>query len=340
MKEFFTRFQQVFFLCLIFSCSSIPTEAPEWIYNKEMVYPSFSYISGLGDGETKEIAKNNAVAEISRYLQTSVDSVIQTELNTEKSEEGYRSSQKISRNVTVSSKTTLSGLSYTQSYFNKSEKRWYCLAYISREKAWNLYQPEIEQSKMSFYAFYNKIPKDNLIKAYQWYQKVQDAADDFLEKLVFASVIDSDKERVFYISDRLKISELASEKALVKDKISVFIEVRNDDSDLIQAELTKILSDLNFQVKNSKNLAKYIASANLDFKEQETVDDGDLIFNESPVFSLAIYDSSDSFYKYVATIEKKIISFSQKDARKKAVKAICEIIKKELKEDFTVKMAD
>ena len=325
---------------VFFSCSSSQSIAPQWVYDKESVFPKKTYISGLGEGLSKETAKNNAIAEISRYLQTSVDSSIQTNFRSESNNGITKTNQEIIRNVTVSSKSTLSGLSYTNAYFNKNEKRWYCTAYISREDAWKSYKPEIEQAKMEFYAIYEKIPKTNPLKALSWYQKVQKASDALLEKLIFASVIDSDKERVLYISDRQKIAELSGEITSLKEEISVFIDLRNDDSNLIQTELKSIFSDLGFQIKDSKILARYIAKSEIILNEQKTLDDGDTIFSENPAFSLLIFDSNDSFYQYSAHSEKKILSFSQNDAHKKAVRAIYEVIKKELKADITAKLAE
>ncbi|MBR0496605.1 MAG: LPP20 family lipoprotein [Treponema sp.] len=58
-------FLSIFILLSLFAKT---VTVPEWISNKNAVFPSETYISGLGEGKSKEAARNDAIAEVSRYL--------------------------------------------------------------------------------------------------------------------------------------------------------------------------------------------------------------------------------------------------------------------------------
>ena len=49
--------------------------------------------------------------------------------------------------VKVSSEVNLFALEYTEPYYFKKEKKWYCVAYINRADAWRQCQPQIDGAK-------------------------------------------------------------------------------------------------------------------------------------------------------------------------------------------------
>lgn len=82
MFKHFISFSVVllFIPLLVFSKS---VQVPDWILNKNAVFPSEIYISGLGDGKSKEAARNDAIAEVSRYLKTNVEITVQSKTTAE-----------------------------------------------------------------------------------------------------------------------------------------------------------------------------------------------------------------------------------------------------------------
>ncbi len=329
------------FLCVAFfalplSNAFSPKAAPSWLYNVEELFPSSKYITGLGESASRNSVKNNALAELSRYLKARVESSTNSEYNLQKNGEKKKSLQKVEQKVSVQSDITLSGVSFTQIYYSKEEKRFYCLAYITREKAWNLNQANFEQAKMEFRSIYEKTLVCSPLKALAEFPKVKKAADDFLEKLSLARVIDSDKESRFYSDDRKTIAALSSEEAKLKDKLTVSIEVKNDSLDCIKAALEKIFFDLGLVPTNSAGAA-YASKAELQYNESSHKDDEDYIWTEEPVLKIEISHASNSLYSGVIKGDKKIISFSQNDARKKAADSISRQIstlKNEIKESL------
>ena len=167
MESSFKLFLFSYILPLLFSSCATNSRIPDWVSSNESIYPESSYIKGVGIGKTKEEAKTNSAAEIGLYFQSNIDSVIHTEFKDEITSNSTETNQKLIQNITLSSKITLSGLSYTQPFYNSKDKNWYCMAYISRKKAWELYQSEVQQAKMAFYALYNNISSENPLEAYK-----------------------------------------------------------------------------------------------------------------------------------------------------------------------------
>ena len=321
------------------SCLSTKNIEPIWLHDKESVFPSKNYIAALGKGKTEEDTKNNAIFEVSRYLRTTVDSTIQTNFHSESNNGTSIQKHEIIKIINVSSNSTLSGFSFTNPYYNKKEKCFYCVAYSSRENAWKQYQPEIEQAKHEFYAIYDKIPMENPIRAIAWKQKIQESSNTFLEKLIFSAVIDSDKANSMYSSDRQNIASILEKLNTLKEELFIYIDSKNDTSNFIKASLKNTLSTLGFQIKETKKGARYILKSEITFDQTKSFFDGDVIFTLIPIISITIFDSTDTYYNN-SFYSKKIVSFSETDAQEKALKIINEIIKKELKTDLTIKLIE
>ncbi len=334
-----TLLTSLYLLLILISCATT-SGVPEWFNSKESVYPESAYITGLGNGKTKEEAKNNSIAEVSLYLQTNIESLTHTEFKDEVTAKGSEINQKLVQNITISSKTTLSGLLYTQAFYNNKDKNWYCMVFISRKKAWELYQPEVQQAKMNFYAIYNNIPSDNPLEAYKWCNKSQSAADVFFERLMLANIIDPKKENATYNADRRTIAELNVKIQRIKEKITIYIELKNDVLNIVQNALSESLQDLGFKIVNDKKSARYTAKAEIIFNETKTIDEGDMIFTHIPSLNLSIIDidSGKDIYTYGKQSNKKIVSFIQSDAQKKSVKTLAELIHDNFQVDITTNL--
>ena len=55
--------------------------------------------------------------------------------------------------MNVTSEVEFIGLEFTESYYYKSEKKWYAVAYMIRNDVWVQYKPKIEaeKTKESYY---------------------------------------------------------------------------------------------------------------------------------------------------------------------------------------------
>ena len=67
----------------------------------------------------------------------------------------------IINDVQVMSQVELFGLEYTEPFYFKKEKKWYCVAFINRENAWIQYKPQIEIAKNTFEGLVKKLDKES-----------------------------------------------------------------------------------------------------------------------------------------------------------------------------------
>ena len=94
-----------------------------------------------GSGDSAEKAKTDAAGALARYFQMTVSANLSTTLQSVTSGGAAAEQTTVTDTVQVSSDVQLFALEYTEPYYAKKEARWYCVAYIEREKAWAQYQP-------------------------------------------------------------------------------------------------------------------------------------------------------------------------------------------------------
>jgi hypothetical protein len=138
------------------SCAGVPVAKNllEWKLNPQQAYPDSRYIAQSGQGPTKTAAENAALAAISRYLTSEVEAV-SGYWQTESTENGARTSTGyFEDSAFVRSQTELIAVRYTESWYNKAEKCYECMAYIDRTQAWSIYVPGLRQGIEVFASLY------------------------------------------------------------------------------------------------------------------------------------------------------------------------------------------
>ena len=137
----------------LFSCAQLPP-APEWLVSANAVYPQSKYLCRVGDGASKEAAAADALAQLSRYISTSVKTQVVAKTEAV-SESGSKSevNRRLKQTSTIDSQFEFSELNYTEYY--KSAKVWYVAVYIEREKAWEQYRPKVAAASDEFFAIYD-----------------------------------------------------------------------------------------------------------------------------------------------------------------------------------------
>ena len=232
-------FNNVFFIIFFTIVSSVYANDtyPVWLHDKNSVYPSSEYVSALGSGKSKKIAMEDALAGISTYLRTEIKYIVETETKADSSNGKSTYSQKLEERVSISSSTILSGIEYTKLYYVKNEKTWYCVAYISREYAWNQYLPKIENAKFALYGFYDKATEENepVLKC-RFYKMSQVAAENLLITLGYARLLHPQNEEKYSV-DRKIASTIPSLIEAEKLKCTVFLDIRGDYGNIFSSAI-------------------------------------------------------------------------------------------------------
>lgn len=316
----------IFSLLITFFLSAKSNDVPNWFLNKNSVFPSEIYISGLGEGKTEELAKNDAVSEISRYLKTNIKTSVYAKVISESNDNENNFSQKMEEIINISSSATLSELEYTKAYYEKKEKLWYCVAYIKRDDAWNLFLPKIENEKSNFYAAYNNgLLESEPILKYSLFSMAFDMGKEFQEVLNYARIIHPKNEEK-YSNDRETLNNVHNLLLKEKNKCTLFIKTSGDYGNIVKAAITDIFSRTPFVVVGDEFSANYKLIA--------IIEDNKIGTNPisiSPSANIEITSKQNRSICVVSFhLESKTTAYSLEKARKKAYPQLAEVMKQNL----------
>lgn len=94
--------------------SAVPSKIPEWVQNYRTVYPNKEYLAQRGSGDSAEKAKNDAVAALSRYFQTSVNANLSTTMSSVTNGGSIEETTLVVDDVNVQSQVDFFELEYTE----------------------------------------------------------------------------------------------------------------------------------------------------------------------------------------------------------------------------------
>lgn len=330
----------IFVSTILFSCATTE-KVPEWIIDKNSVYPNDTFIAETGNGKSAQESENDAISRISFFLNTSVNSnrTVNRSLmhieNDKKSE--YVSTNKLDENIFLSTNANLNQVMYTKPFYIKQEKTWYCVAYINRNDAWNQYRKEVESAKNSFYSFYNKAKAEqDGIKSIILYGKAIEEGVAFMDKISYAQLLLYEKTNSVYENDMKVLSSIKSEQTKIMLENPVFIYVKNDSSDRINNSISSVFSELGFTVSKNKARSSYNVIA--DFEQNVSGDGKNNPFTSEPSISISMEGKSGTVYSYF-TSGKKITAWTMQKITDNAVSSIINNISSELKDDFSSKVS-
>lgn len=270
---------------------------PAWVTNFRAVFVADTYIAALGEGKQKDEAKAEATVGLARQFKTIVTD-----------------------DKAVSGQAELSAVEYTEPYYFRKEKKWCCVAFIDRDKAWQQYKPIVENAKTEFFAMKKKADSesDPLTKCLL-YEKALKNGNAFMEKLEYARLLNPNKEAA-YSSDRKAVGELPALIASEHENCSVYLNVTGDYGNIMSASLAAALSKYGFKITKTKKEAAYVATA---FIEDNAI--GDDPISITPSLDLKVESKTGKTALAVqANVEKKTVAYTLENARKKAYPLLAE----------------
>ena len=226
--------------------------------------------------------------------------------------------------VNVTSEVEFIGLEFTESYYYKSEKKWYAVAYMIREDAWIQYKPKIEAEKTKFYAFLKKAEsEDDSFTKVSLYKNAWKVSSDFMEKLEYGRIINPNEEEK-YSADRTTISELPAKIEKEQKNLTIFVNLKGDYGNIMETSIKTALEKGGFIVGEKGNYtADVIVSSNPNGENPVTI---------MPAVIVSIKSSEEkAVFSYEAKMMEKTVAYSLENAQKKAFPKLAEKINEEIK---------
>lgn len=226
------------------------------------------------------------------------------------------------------------GLEYTDGYYFKKEKKWYSVAFIKRETAWNQYKPKIEDAKSAFYAIYdNAVSEEDILLRCSMYKKALESGKDFLHHLEYGRILNTEKEAE-YKNDRKTISEIPSLIETEKNSCTIFIDIQGDYEKLVQSALMEVFKEAGFRLVRTEAESAYTCNAFVELNRS-----GSEPLSIKPGLEIRIENNQKkTIFSEQINSQDKTLAYSLENAQKKAFplfsEKISETIKTELADRF------
>ncbi|MCR4789498.1 MAG: LPP20 family lipoprotein [Treponemataceae bacterium] len=317
------------------------TNAPSWFGPGNTLYqifPRADFLAFRGEGDSEEAAIADGQRKLANNISATISDRRSTETTTLESitSEGdafATENTTTSAATTVESTVDLSGLEYSEVYWNKKGKRYYVVAYIDIANAMRRYRPQIEDAKTAFYASYNKAQaEEDAILSCAIYKTAAQAGAKFLSKLTDAYGINPDIESDYKI-DRDKIMGIPS---VIQEKIQdsvLHLTVKGDYGNIVSTAVTSCFSAMGFTVDKNAGAYELLVTVS----DNEVVADDIFAVYPSVLVSL-INKSGRTVYSFEAKEGKTVSMTDLNTARKKAYPKLGTSIVTGLTPDFKGKV--
>lgn len=321
-------------LSYISASGSSESDKPSWMDNVDAAYPSSQFIAKRGMGSTPEAAKTNAANELASFFKTNISSNLKTELKdlqtTTNGVTDNSTYESLSETIDVAVNVDLLALEYSEPYFNKKQKTWYCVALINKNKAYEQYSAELDVAKKEFLNLYNNANAET-----EPYKRIcsllsaQLAAETFKTKFIYASMFANQKVSANYSQD---LNVALGLKSIIKAeqlKMPLYLTVNIDSSNQIFSAIAKIFTSHGFTIINANDVSAYTLDAQVNLNESKEKIGDEEVFVTYPDLILSIKSSKVTLYTFNVHTEKNV-SFSKNKSDAKACSALAGKITTEL----------
>ena len=316
------------FFCAVNLSAKAVKDAPLWLTTDiHFVYGEDEYLCALGDGKTEDLAKYDALNKLSQYFETKVRSEGVARRTTENGSFYSASVQTIS----VKSNADLFCVEYDK-YYDKKQKKHFCVAFINRAKAWERYEPKVLQAQKKFLAEYNAAfsEMDELKKVVRLKRCFAPAAE-YLSQLDYAHSL-YPAGAASYEKDRDIIAGLEEKLFSTREAITMGIEVLGDKDNKIKGTLTQIIGNKQgFRLVSGKK-GDYFVRAVVEKNDVQHPEDYDVITAE-PSLSVEILKGAECIFPYNRSLNK-ITAFNPDVIDKKAYGGFVDLLERDFADEM------
>jgi len=255
------------YLLIICSCAGDPsafkTEMPQWVRNKDEVYPAEKYLAELGEGDSLNAARANAAGTIAQIFRqkVEVDSEIRTryrEITGNKDELLDLFSQTdFDQKIGQEADETLTNLRYGESWIDEVG-RVYTIAYLNRLETGSLYRERIDRNNRRITDFLDMAEgQQEALRSYAFLDAAlvyTEANQVLLEQLEIISMPMAQLTKLPYSSEEVR--EIRAKQAI---ELKIRVEVAGDIDGRITDALENWITERGFV--SSSSGAMFLAAA-------------------------------------------------------------------------------
>jgi hypothetical protein len=272
---------------LFAACAGTPqnteTVVPAWARNLEAVYPRSAYIAQRGEGATRQTTELAALNGISFYFESEI-SAEQSLRQSWVEENGQTSAEsRTETNTLVRSQTRLTAVRYAEDpWINPGTGAWETAAFIDREEAWTLYEPEAVKIRDALLALSAAAEAEG--EAFSRALRFSAAAaygesPEFNAVRGFSQGLYPAKARVAFAEADALRSSLPERIYSARQAAAVFIDCPDDLDGLISTAASAALGAEGFPVEQDRGVASCVCLIRVDTGMQRM--EGGAFYNPS-----------------------------------------------------------
>jgi len=225
---------------------NVVEKAPKWISDQGRLelFPESQFVSQLAYGNSAQESKENASANVSEYIKSTVVSSTTSHYFYQENNDSFSETRELQENVSISTENNLYKLEYTNPYYYPDLGQFVCVAFINRNQAFNFVKPKLDNAKNNFPAVYSDaLNKDSLLDKIIGIKNAQKILVEFYEVYDFARAIVSEKTKIYEEIDSLAKDSFVQMRELSS---SVLMKIEGvGDTELL--EKSGIISELSNQ---------------------------------------------------------------------------------------------
>ncbi len=291
-------------------------EKPEWIDNPYKHFPKSMYLVGVGTGDTREAAENNAFGSIAKIFRSKIQvqqSVYEQFLETD---EEFTSTSQLKRRTNVGASEELKNIRTEQTYFSPSEGLYYALAVLDRSETEAMYEEELQDNEQKIGELYNLYKKsNNKIHQYTYLAKALalDEQNQAIEqKLDIIAVQKFQREPA--VSSRTLHEAMRS----LLDRITVQLRAEEGTAAELQDYMREMIGKLGFKMVNAN--ADFIFNYSLSLKPANLQREDVTGFNWK--LTVVVKDNIKGYTLKAFNVEKRTLGISVEQARAKVLRSV------------------
>ena len=322
----------VFFQCSHSSQSkgtSSGDELPNWVHNPHDSYPKSMYLVGIGSGDTRTSAENNAIGAISKIFQAKVDvdeTVLEEYLEDNK---GISFTSQILNKTRVGSNQELKNITIEKSFFYQKEGLYYVLAYMDRLETEELFRSDIERNNQRTSEFYQKYQNaDNKLSRYAYLQKAINLQE-------INRVLDAQYRIISTMGESIEppvaMSQLLQNRRDLLNQISVAVNVTGDHQQEITDYIKSVIGRIGFKISDSQ--PDFEIKASLDMRPTNLNREDVTGYNWK--LTLDVFDVANQYGLNTFSLKNRTLAISEDQAISKTMNTIESGLNKTFYQQFT-----
>ena len=117
---------------------------PSWLFEREFDFPSDTYLSSLGTGDTLQASRKDAIQQLVLYFDSEIKVRSTSDLTFRETKDSFDKTKNLSEKVEVAGEADLPSLRFTESFFDQKSGQWYICAYLNKSEFLQLVKSQVQ----------------------------------------------------------------------------------------------------------------------------------------------------------------------------------------------------